>query len=264
MVWENYLRNALEAGRPTVGTRIHSAWPTIVELVGYTGSYDYVEFAAEYAPFDILGLENLGRALDLHRMTGMIKVGQEARSFQAVKALNGGFQAVNFADVRSAADARECVRSVRAETPGVGGLRGVVQARDSGHVREVGTPAWVRSTQRIVVSVMIEKKEAVEDIEAILDVGGIDMVTFGPADYAMSLGFPGERSHPAVLEARSHVLGQAVRRGIAARGEIDSPEQAKAYLALGVRHFTIGLDVRILHAWWTQNGAHLRDMLKGA
>ena len=60
----NLLREKLNAGKPTVGTHILSAWPTLVELIGHSKQYDYVEFTAEYAPFTMHDLDNLGRSLD--------------------------------------------------------------------------------------------------------------------------------------------------------------------------------------------------------
>ena len=48
----NVLRQKLESGEPTVSTHIHSTWPSVVEAVGHTGIYDYVEFVAEYGPSD--------------------------------------------------------------------------------------------------------------------------------------------------------------------------------------------------------------------
>ena len=50
---ENKLRTLLNTGQPSVGTHVHSAWPSIIEVVGHTGVYDYVEFVSEYAPFDL-------------------------------------------------------------------------------------------------------------------------------------------------------------------------------------------------------------------
>ena len=49
---------------------------------------------------------------------------------------------------------------------------------------------------------MIEKKEAIENLESILAIPGVDMVQFGQTDYAMSIGVTGNRQHPAVDEAR--------------------------------------------------------------
>ena len=84
----NRLRALLSAGKPTLGTHLLSTWPTLVELVGEAGSYDYVEFTAEYAPFDLHELDNLGRALELVNLAGMIKYG--VPSPEAVWAMTAG------------------------------------------------------------------------------------------------------------------------------------------------------------------------------
>jgi 2-keto-3-deoxy-L-rhamnonate aldolase RhmA len=49
----NRLRALLTSGEPSLGTHLLSTWPTLVELVGQAGNYDYVEFTAEYSPFDM-------------------------------------------------------------------------------------------------------------------------------------------------------------------------------------------------------------------
>ncbi len=56
----NRLRALLTADEPSIGTHLLSSWPTLVELVGDAGNYDYVEFSAEYAPFNMHDLDNLG------------------------------------------------------------------------------------------------------------------------------------------------------------------------------------------------------------
>ena len=52
--------------------------------------------------------------------------------------------------------------------------------------------------------------------------------------------------------------------GIPPRAEIGSPDQAKYYLELGVRHFCIGTDIMILYNWMKQNGEALRQTIQGA
>src|ERR1700756_2890847 len=164
----NRLRERLTAGEPTLGTHLLSTWPTLVELVGQAGNYDYVEFTAEYAPFDLHDLDNLGRALELKDLGGMIKLEQTMWTHQAMRAIGSGFQSVLFADVRTVADAQACVAAVRAETPGSGGRLGVGMRRDVGTVREGGSPAYVKALDEVVIAVMVEKRECVEDLDAML------------------------------------------------------------------------------------------------
>ncbi len=263
----NLLREKLNAGKPTVGTHILSAWPTLVELIGHSKQYDYVEFTAEYAPFTMHDLDNLGRSFELMNMSGMIKIEQTQYTHQAMRAIGAGFQSVLFADIRSVEDARLGVDAVRAETTMARGVRGrgrlgVGMRRDVGTVREGGTPAYVDALNEIVIAIMVEKKSCVDNIDEILKVPGIDMVQFGASDFSMSIGKTGQYSNPEVLEAEQHVIKTALKRGKNPRVELRDPSQAQKYLDMGVQHFCIGWDVRILADWWDTKGADMRKMLR--
>ncbi len=256
----NKLRELLKAGQPTIGTHLHSSWPSIVEVVGHTGMFDYVEFVSEYAPFDLYALDNFCRAVELFDMSAMIKVDQEPRRFLAQRAIGAGFQSVLFADSRTVEDVRECVRAVRPETPESGGFHGV-GVRRSTYMSYAGTPEYVRALNEVVVVLMIEKKSAVEQIEEILSLEGIDMVQWGPADYSMSIGQPGAWDSPEVRAVERKVIETCLKKGIPPRAEIDSLEEAKYYLDMGVRHFCLGTDIMILHRWLKENGAGLRKAI---
>jgi 4-hydroxy-2-oxoheptanedioate aldolase len=258
----NRLRELLRAGQPTLGTHLLSCWPTLVELVGQSGMFDYVEFVGEYAPYDLHDLDNLGRAVALFdHLSAMIKIDQEPRTYLTVRAIGAGIQNVLFADPRTVDDVRECVRAVRAETPGRLGWHGVGMRRDVGVVREPGSQGFVQALDDAVVALMIEKGSAVEDLEALLSVPGVDMVQFGPADYAMSVGLAGQWDHPQVREAERHVIATALKMGIAPRAEIARPEDARRYLDMGVKHFCMGWDVSTLFNWFRDNGKAMRELL---
>ena len=260
----NRLRALLNANQPSIGTHLLSTWPTLVELVGDAGNYDYVEFTAEYSPFTMHDLDNLGRALELKNLGGMIKVEQTQFTHQAMRAIGSGFHSILFADVRTVADAESCVAAVRAETPGTGGRLGVGMRRDVGTVLEGGSPAYVQALNEVVIAIMVEKRECVEDLDAILSVKGIDMVQFGASDYSMSLGLTGQRNHPDVKRAERKTIETALKMGLHPRVELADINQAAPYLEMGVKHFCIGWDVRILHEWWRVSGEGMRGMLTGA
>ena len=258
----NRLRELLNDGKPSLGTRLHNVWPGITELVGNSGMFDYVEFVAEYAPYDLHSLDNLGRAIAIFpQMTGMMKVEQQPRTYLAVRAIGAGIQNLLFADCRTVADVEECVRSVRAETPATGGLHGCGLRRDAGYVIDVATPAYIQALEDAVVAIMIEKREAVDNLDNLLAVKGVDMVQFGPGDYSMSIGVPGQFNHPRVREAEKYVIETALAAGVQPRAEISSPEEAQRYLEMDVRHFNIGSDMSILYRWFCANGKAMSELL---
>jgi len=261
----NRLRELLEAGEPSLGTHIHSSWPSIVELVGQSGAFDYVEFVAEYVPFDLYALENFGRAVDLFdHMSAMMKVEQEPRTYLAERALGSGIQNILFADLRTAGDVSACVRAVRADTPETGGVHGVTMRRNVRFGTDAASPAFVQAMEDAVVAVMIEKDSAVENLEELLSVKGVDMVQFGPADYSMSIGLAGQSGHARVKEAEKYVIETAMKMDIPPRAEIGHPDQASRYLEMGVRHFCMGTDVSILRSWFGSEGKAMQDVLANA
>ena len=260
---ENKLRKLLNSGEPTLGTRVQSSWPSVVEAVGHTGMFDYVEFLAEYAPFDLHGLDNFCRAAELYNMSSMIKVDQEPRGFLAQRGIGAGFQSVLFADCRSVEDVRECVAIVRPETPEDGGTHGVGMRRFT-YMGYGGSPAYVDALREIVVVIMIEKKSAVDQLDEILSVEGVDMIQWGPADYAMSTGRAGQQGQPEIKAVERKVFETAIKHGVPPRAEITSVDQAKYFLDLGVRHFNLGVDLGILFNWWKTNGEALRKSFSGS
>ena len=258
----NVLRKKLQAGEPTVSTHIHSTWPSVIEAIGHTGIYDYVEFVAEYGPSDLHDLDNMARAAELFDMGMMIKVDQSHQAYLAQRAVGSGFGSVLFTDARSAADVREQILTVKPDTPEDKGWYGVATRRHT-YMGYGGTARYVKALQDTVVAVMIEKRGAVEELDEILETPGLDMVQWGGSDYSVSVGMAGQKSHPDVVEAHDRVFKQAIAAGIPARAEINSPDEARKYLDMGVRHFSIGTDISILHGWWQSNGENLWRAING-
>ena len=257
----NKLRNKLANDEPTLGTRVHSIWPGIVEAVGHCGQYDYVEFLAEYAPFDLFSLDNFCRAAELFEMSSIIKVDPSQRVFQAQRGIGAGFQGVLFTDVRTAEDARDCVRAIKPDTPDDGGSFSVAMRRFT-YIGYGGTKEYVDALRDSIVIIMIEKKTAVDNLDEILGVPGIDMIQWGPADYSMSIGKPGEKDSPAVKETERYVIEKSLYAGIPVRAEISCSMEAEYYLNMGVHHFSLGIDLNILYNWWWKNGETVRKIIE--
>src|SRR6266702_6386745 len=254
----NKLRELLKSNKPTLSTHIHTTWPSVIEAIGHTGLYDYVEFVGEYGPYDLHDLDNMCRAAELYDMSMMIKVDQEPRGFFAQRAIGSGFHSVLFADCRSAADVAECVRIVRPETPEDGGTYGVATRRFT-YMGYGGTKEYVQALRAIVVVIMIEKPGTVATLEDVLSVKGVDMVQWGGSDYSMGIGRAGERYSP-----ERRVVETAIKMGVPPRAEIATADQAKYFLDMGVRHFSVGTDITVLHQWWKAQGEDLRKALGGS
>jgi 2-keto-3-deoxy-L-rhamnonate aldolase RhmA len=255
----NKLRQLIKEGKPTLGVHSVIPWPRLVEIMAVTGAFDYIEYIGEYSTYDLETFENLARAIELYpNMSMMIKVEEQSRGYIATRALDAGIQNALFADIRSADDVRECVRFIRPETPEAGGRHGAASRRIN-----VGSNAieWVKQMNDAVLAFMIEKKSAMDNLEEILSVKGVDMVQFGPNDYSVSLGKPGQGGLPEVVEAHNKMIKMAIKAGVRPRVEISSPEEAKPYIEMGVKDFCMGWDHQIVAGWCRTNGPALRKLL---
>ena len=133
--------------------------------------------------------------------------------------------------------------------------------RDVGYVVGPGSADYVEALEEGVVALTIEKRSAVERLEDVLAVGGIDMVQFGPADYSMSIGFPGQWDRAEVKEAERYIIETALKMGIAPRAEIRQFEEAAPYIEMGVKDFCLGTDVDIIYDYCRGEGGRLAKSL---
>ena len=261
----NVFRQKLNAGEPTIGCRVSSVWAGLAEVIGLTGQIDYVEFVAEYGPFDNFALENFARAIDLFpHMSSLIKMDQMPRPYLAIRAAGAGIENFLFSDVRGPEDALEAVGSVRADAAGQYGLRGLGATRDNRWGYGLDVPSYVEKLNQAVVMIMVEKKGCVDRLEEVLKTPGLDMTQFGPADFSMNSGhFEGPRS-PAVKDAELYSIETSMKMGVIPRVEIGTPEQAAPYLEMGVRHFSLSGDRYVLREVWAREGLRLREMVEAA
>jgi len=71
----------------------------MVEVVGHSGGFDYVEYVGEYSPFSLEQMDNFCRAVELFpNLSCMMKVEENGRGFIATRAIDSGFQSVLFTD----------------------------------------------------------------------------------------------------------------------------------------------------------------------
>lgn len=266
MMPRNKLRKLLREGKPTIGTHYSCTWANLVEIVGNSQQFDYAEFTGQYGPYTLHDLEHLARACEITGMDAMIKIDQEPRTHIATRAIQAGFTAMLFADCRTAEDVRRCVQSVKLIPQG--GINGVQYGRVMGYGIVRGQPVtladYAKFIDEIVIAIMIETESLVAEIEDALSVPGIDMVQFGPSDFSVSIGRPGEGYKNAqITEAMERSYQAAKRKGIRIRAEC-SVEDMQRWMDLGCLDFCIGSDTATISAWAQNTGKAIREKLREA
>lgn len=258
---KNHLRDCLKGNELILATRINSTWPMVAETAGATGLYDYIEFLGEYAPYDQYALENIARACELHGMSCIMKVDYASRDYVAQRALASGFQGILFTDHTTGEEVRDTLSKVRPASPQYGGKLGYVNRRWYRNEGFKNQMSYADEVSRCVMGFMIEKVAAVEHIEEICKVPGVDFIQFGPADYSMNAGFNAKEDKDRIREVEQKVIETALRNHVSPRVEINSADEAKKYVDMGVRHFALGSELRMAKTFWTEEGKRMKDLV---
>jgi 4-hydroxy-2-oxoheptanedioate aldolase len=145
--------------------------------------------------------------------------------------------------VDSPEQAAELVRAVRYPPGGVRGV-GSALARSARWNR---VPGYLADASRTVsLFVQVESAAAVERVDEIVAVDGVDGILVGPADLAASMGYLGEQGHPEVVDAVLRSMRAAAEAGKPAGVNAFAPDAADRYLAAGAAFVLVGADVALL------------------
>lgn len=202
-------------GRPTFGMNVYSGAPAVVEIAGSWG-LDFVFIDAEHTALGLdLPMERMILAARLAGVAPLVRV-PDSTPTGLRKALELGAEGVIIPQVHSAAQMREIVAATKFPPLGRrGGDSSVRSANYGGPGFDWGEYA-ARANRETLLVPMAESPEFFDDIDAILDVPGIDAVHFGPADYSLACGIPVDYAmrHPQVRAAMRELIAKCHARGI--------------------------------------------------
>jgi 2-dehydro-3-deoxyglucarate aldolase/4-hydroxy-2-oxoheptanedioate aldolase len=225
-------RKRLQKGDTLIGSLLQMPLPENAEAFVQAG-YDWLFVDLEHSPMDARNALDILSAVDA-RIPCVVRVPWNDEA-HIKKALDIGATGVIVPLVNSAEDARLAVG--RCKYPPMG-FRSVGVTR--AHRFDLDFDAYMKkANDEIAVIVQVEHIEAVANIDAILDVPGIDGVFVGPFDLSGSMDLPGQINHPKVQEAIRQVIAACEKRDIARCIYAHSPQHAKTYMEQGYR--VIGL-----------------------
>ena len=236
----NTFKRALKAGKPQIGL-----WSTLsssytVEVVAGAG-FDWLLLDTEHSPSDLENLLTQLQAAAPYPTHAVVRVPWN-EMVNMKRVLDIGAQSFLVPYVQNVEEARNAVAHTRYPPAGVRGVAGTTRATRFGRVKEYAK----RAHEEICVLVQVETQSALQNIEAICAIEGVDGVFIGPADLHASMGHAGETANPKVKP----LIDDAIRRirkagkapGILTPNEAD----ARHWLECGALFVAVGSDAGIL------------------
>ena len=241
----NEFRDTLEDSEAVIGARTHMFSKALIEIYGRL-DYDFVWLDYEHAgpsPWDSGGFEDLTRASELAGIDLLVRVPYGEGVYEPLirKVLDTGVRNILIPRVEDAEDVRRAVKAGHFVYDGEPGERGASGWRSSDYGNS--SNYFQTEDEEVCIGVMIEKKEAFENLDEILDVPNLGFIFIGSSDLSVQLGHPGESDHPEVREAIDEIVEKSTATGIPVGGISHDPEGANELIKSGYQIVRLGGDL---------------------
>ncbi len=235
------IRTKLLQGGTVCGTWLQTGSPVAAEIMADNG-FDFIAADMEHTDMDEAAFSAFARSVS-GRTAPLARV-RENDTLAIRRVLDCGAAGVIVPLIDSKESAKRAVEAAKYPPEGV---RGFAFVRANRWGRDFDQYAAAANQQTLVI-VMIETKQAVEQIDDILSVDGVDGVLIGPYDLSGSYGVPGQTGHALVRDAKDKVLRACKAHGKAAGQHIvlPTPDNVKEALQTGYRFLALGMDTVFL------------------
>jgi len=237
---QNAFKRALKAASAQIGLWSSLSSNYSVEVIAGAG-FDWILLDSEHSPADLENLLTQLQAAAAYPTHPVVRVAWNDM-VTIKRVLDIGAQSLLVPYVSSAAEARSAVSYTRYPPAGVRGVAGTTRATRFGRVKDYAR----RAHEQICVLVQVETQPALENIDAICAVEGVDGVFIGPADLHASLGHVGEIANPKVKPLIDDAIRRIRKAGKAPGILTPSESDARHWLDCGALFVAVGADVGIL------------------
>ncbi|MGQ0545370.1 MAG: aldolase/citrate lyase family protein [Betaproteobacteria bacterium] len=236
----NAFKRALKAGSAQIGLWSSLSSNYSVEVIAGAG-FDWLLLDTEHSPNDLESLLTQLQAAAPYPTHAVVRVPWNDM-VMIKRVLDIGAQSLLVPYISSAAEAAAAVSHVRYPPAGVRGVAGTTRASRFGRVKDYAQ----RAHEELCLLVQVETQRALDNLEAICAVDGVDGGFIGPADLHASLGYAGEIANakvkPLIDEAIRRIRNAGRAPGILTPNEAD----ARHWLECGALFVAVGADVGIL------------------
>lgn len=233
------VKNKIKRGEPALVTCAHLIDPSVHELISLMG-FDGIWMDMEHHSYS---LETANHCMRGARVGGADVMARPAKGefMRMARMLEAGAHGILYPRCADAEEARQVVRWAKFAPMGERGFDGgnpdmpYCTMDMAEYVQFANEQTWI--------AVQIEDQKSTDRAEEIAAVEGVDVLFFGPGDFSVLSGFPGDFNHPKVQQALEKVAKAAKNTGKTWGTPAASPERVRQLLDMGARFIASGCDL---------------------
>lgn len=237
-------RERIRSGEALVSTMLsmirNPGWQRILADL----PFDFISIDVEHSPYSDSDVADLLAVLSAGSMPTVVRIPRPQWHF-VTKVFDAGASGVLAPYCETVEEVQEVVRAARWR-PMKGALAD--RAVTTGDFPSDATKAHLEDFNRgHTVIIGIESVPAVENLDAILDIEGIDVVFIGPADLSTSMGIPRDYHHPEFDRVVRHIIEKCRARGVQVAANFADLEQSVKWASEGINLIIHSMDYRVFH-----------------
>lgn len=228
---QNIVKTRLVNNQPVLGVLSNSTDPTVAELCGFSG-LDFYMIDGEHSPVTTAQVQDIVRACEVSGITPLARVRSNDPKL-VLQFLDAGVMGIMMPGTRTVAEVEALVQAVKYPPLGT---RGIAPVRAADYLQgEMTQGEYVQfANEQTLVLPQIEDREAVDNLDDLLTVAGIDGFVIGPRDLAMSMGYYDGPGHDEVKRTIGSVVEKIRKAGLVVGTTAATGDQAKALVDRGV------------------------------
>ncbi|HKL42438.1 MAG TPA: aldolase/citrate lyase family protein [Clostridia bacterium] len=253
----------LNKERP-IGTFLAMATQSHVEAMGNVG-LDYVVIDTEHGPYDTENMINLIRGTELASMTPFVRVAN-ADHKEIQRCLDQGAKGLIIPMLNRLEDFKKVISLAKYKPIGNRGFAGV-RSNDYGYDENIKDSIEVfmkKCNDEVLVLPQCETRDALEIIEEIVELEGVDGIFVGPFDLSISLGVPVQFDHPKFIKAIDRIIKACNHSGKFAIIYASNPQGAKEAFDKGFDSVAYNIDASIFIEGYKRGISEIRKLLKNS
>lgn len=236
----NTFAKSLKSGRAPIGTWLMSASASTAEALGYAG-FDWLLVDMEHVPIEFRDLWQILQAIQCSGAQPIVRVAANDPTLLK-RALDLGSFCVMVPFVENAEQARSAVNAVKYPPYGTRGYAAVHRASRYGTWSNYGNEA----NDAVTCILQIETPSALNNLEEIAAIPGVDALFLGPGDLSAACGHIGNPSHPQIQAMISDAIVRAKKIGMPMGIVGGTPELVQSYLDQGYAFAAVASDLAMM------------------
>jgi len=258
----NIARERLEAGELAIGIGLRQARTVDIGKIMKTCGYDWLFIDMEHNAMSVGEAVDISVAAQDAGITPIVRVpGYE--HYLATRVLDGGAMGIVVPHVDTAEQAAAMVANCKYPPVGHRSVTGALPQIDFESRPMAEATEQINAATMVVV--MLESPQAVDNVEAIAAVPGLDVLLVGTGDLSMEMGIPGQIDSPRIAEVFERVIAACRANGIhPGLGGVYKPDLMERYIGMGMRFILAGNDISMLMAASKERSDFLRGVALGS